>query len=86
MFCLPRAKRTIRPGFEDNQGAIALAETPLRYARSKHIDVCMCCSGGGLLGVRVSPAGLSLAVLRSWLALNVFSVRQCCQEPGRVFV
>ena len=25
-------------GFEDNQGAIALAENPLRSARSKHID------------------------------------------------
>ena len=42
--------------------------------------------GGGLLGVRVSPAGLSLAVLRSWLVWNVFSVRQCCEEPGRGFI
>ena len=32
------------------------------------------------------PAGLSFAVLRSWLVLNVFSVRQCCEEPGRVFI
>ena len=32
------------------------------------------------------PAGLSLAVLRSWFVFNVFSVRQCCDEPGRVFV
>ena len=32
------------------------------------------------------PVGLSLAVLRSWLVLNVFSVRQCCEEPGRVFI
>ena len=32
------------------------------------------------------PAGLSLAVLRSWLVLTVFSVRQCCEEPGSVFI
>ena len=32
------------------------------------------------------PAGLSLAVLRSWLVLIVFSVRQCCEGAGRVFV
>ena len=30
--------------------------------------------------------GLSLAVLRSWLVLNVFSVRQYYEEQGRVFV
>ena len=27
------------PSFEDNQGAIALAENPISSARSKHIDV-----------------------------------------------
>ena len=32
------------------------------------------------------PVGLSLAVLRSWLVLIVFSVRQCCEEPGRGFI
>ena len=32
------------------------------------------------------PVGLSLAVLRSWLVLDVFSVRQWCEKPGRVFI
>ena len=33
-----------------------------------------------------SPAGLSLAVLSSWLVLNDSSVRQYYEQPGRVFV
>ena len=42
--------------------------------------------GGGCPVSGFPPAGLSLAVLTSWLVLNVFSFRQCCEEPGRVFV
>ena len=34
-----RTKRIVCPGFEDNMGAIALAENPISSARSKHIDV-----------------------------------------------
>ena len=55
---------------------------------------CFNCNGleymsytGGFDPVAGFPlVGLSLAVLRSWFVLNVFSVRQCCEEPGRVFI
>ena len=36
---MSRASRIVCPSIEDNQGAIALAENPLSYAWSKHIDV-----------------------------------------------
>ena len=28
------------PGFEDNQGAVQLAQNPITNSNSKHIDVC----------------------------------------------
>ena len=42
--------------------------------------------GGGCPVSGFPPAGLSLAVLSSWLVLNDSSVRQYYEQPGRVFV
>ena len=46
----------------------------------------MCFPGGGCPVSGFPPAGLSLAVLSSWLVLNDSSVRQYYEQPGRVFV
>ena len=62
-----------------------LAVNPLSSARSTL--TCVCVIRGGVCPVSgFPPAGLSLAVLTSWLVLNVFSFHRCCEGPGRLLV
>ena len=38
-FMLPSKVKPCFPGFEDNQGAVQLAQNPVTNSNSKHIDV-----------------------------------------------
>ena len=84
LFVCPELSGSCVRVFEDNQEAIALPANSLSSARSKNVEVRMCLCFCPVYGFPI--AWLSLAVLRSWLVLNVFSVGQCCGEQGRVLV
>ena len=81
-FACPELSGSCVQVFEDNQGGIALAANSLSSARSKRIDVRVCHSFCFCTVSGFTPAGLSLAILRSWLELNVFSVSQCFDQGG----
>ena len=85
-FVCPELNEPCVRVFEDNQGGNSFAANPLSYARTKHIDMRMCYSLCFFPVSGFPHAGLPLAVLRSLIVLDVFPVRQCCEEPGRVFV